>query len=115
LTDSCIFCRIADLEIPVDLLYEDHLLVAFRDIKPAAPVHILLVPKKHIPGVRDITDVDAALLGKIFEVANMLAVQEGIAESGFRLVINSGPDAGQTIDHLHVHLLGGRELSWPPG
>ena len=113
--DNCIFCRIADLDIPTELLYQDHLVVAFRDINPAAPVHILLVPKKHIPDLLHLTDVDAAMLGQVFEIAADLARKDGIAESGFRVVVNTGPGAGQSIPHLHFHLLGGRPLAWPPG
>jgi histidine triad (HIT) family protein len=115
MVDDCIFCRIADLRIPVELLYQDHLLVAFRDINPVAPVHILIVPKKHSASVNALTDVDADMLGKVFEVAAKLAAQEGIADSGFRVVVNTGPDAGQSVDHIHFHLLGGREMAWPPG
>ncbi|HOF87349.1 MAG TPA: histidine triad nucleotide-binding protein [Armatimonadota bacterium] len=114
MVDGCIFCGIADLRVPAELLYQDHLLVAFRDIKPAAPVHILIVPKKHIADVRDLGDIDAEMLGKVFAVAALLAKQEGIADSGFRLVVNTGPDAGQTVEHIHFHLLGGREMGWPP-
>lgn len=115
MVDDCIFCRIADLNIPVELLYQDHLLVAFRDIKPVAPVHILIVPKKHIPDLLHLGDIDAEMLGKVFEVATMLAQKEGIAESGFRIVVNAGPNAGQSVAHVHFHLLGGREMAWPPG
>jgi len=115
MVEGCIFCAIADLRIPTELLYQDHLLVAFRDINPAAPVHILIVPKRHIPDVRSLGDVDAEMLGTVFEVAAQLAKQEGIADSGFRIVVNTGADAGQTVGHLHFHLLGGREMGWPPG
>jgi histidine triad (HIT) family protein len=112
---DCIFCKIANQDIPVELVYNGELVVAFRDINPKAPVHILIIPKKHIPGVLHLTDTDADIVGELFQVAAQLARQEGIAESGFRLVVNSGPDAGQSVPHLHVHLLGGRELGWPPG
>lgn len=115
MADDCIFCRIADLQIPVELLYQDHLLVAFRDINPVAPVHILIVPKKHIASVNALTDVDADMLGKVFEVAAKLAVQNGVADSGYRVVVNTGPEAGQSVHHIHFHLLGGREMTWPPG
>jgi len=113
--DDCIFCKIANQDIPVELVYQDYLLAAFRDINPAAPVHILIVPRKHIGGVLELMDIDAEMLGKIFEVAAGLARREGIAESGFRIVVNSGPDAGQSVRHIHFHLLGGREMAWPPG
>jgi len=113
--EDCIFCKIANQEIAVPLVYQDDLLVAFRDINPAAPVHILIVPRKHISGLLELTDVDADMVGKILKVAADLARQEGIAEGGFRVVVNSGPDAGQSVPHLHFHLLGGRQLAWPPG
>ena len=112
---DCTFCNIADQTIPVELLYNGELLVAFRDINPVAPVHILIVPKKHIPDLFHLTDVDADMLGKVVEVAAQLARQEGMAESGFRLLVNTGPDAGQSVAHIHFHLLGGRKLGWPPG
>ncbi len=110
-----IFCRIANLEIPTELLYNSDTLVAFRDINPAAPVHILIVPKKHIPDLLSLTDVDADMLAQVYEIAVELARKEGIADSGFRLVVNNGVAAGQTVPHLHFHLLGGREMTWPPG
>jgi len=113
--EDCIFCKIANQDIPVELVYQDNLLSAFRDINPAAPVHILIVPKKHIGGVLELTENDAQMLGKVFEVAAGLARREGIAESGFRIVVNSGADAGQSVQHIHFHLLGGRQLAWPPG
>jgi len=113
--DDCIFCKIANQEVSVPLVYLDERLAAFRDINPGAPVHILIVPKKHISGILELTDVDADLVGNIVQVAAELARQEGIAESGFRVVVNSGPDAGQSVQHLHFHLLGGRKLGWPPG
>ncbi|MHB9025823.1 MAG: histidine triad nucleotide-binding protein [Armatimonadota bacterium] len=112
---DCLFCRIADLEIPTQLLYQDHLLVAFRDINPQAPTHILIVPKKHIPNMLHLTDGDAEMLGKVFEVAADLARKDGVAEDGFRLVVNTGLAAGQSVEHIHFHLLGGREMAWPPG
>ena len=115
MTDDCIFCKIANQQIPVELVYKGEQVVAFRDINPKAPVHLLIIPKKHIPGVLHLTDADADIVGKLFEAAAQLARQQGVAESGFRLVVNSGPDAGQSVPHLHVHLLGGRELGWPPG
>lgn len=113
--DDCIFCRIANREIPATVVYDDTLLIAIRDINPVAPVHILIMPKKHIPDILHLTDIDAEMLGKVFEIAGELARSEGIAESGFRLVVNNGAAAGQTVDHIHFHLLGGRQLTWPPG
>lgn len=113
--DDCLFCRIADQLVPVELLYNDHLLVAFRDNNPVAPVHILIVPKRHIPNVLHLTDTESDMLGKVFEVAAELARREGIADEGFRVVVNTGPAAGQSVDHIHFHLIGGRQMSWPPG
>lgn len=112
---DCIFCRIANQDMPVPLLYNGELLVAFRDINPVAPVHILLAPKKHIPDILSLTDVDADMVGKVFEVAADLARSEGLSEGGFRVVVNTGAAAGQTVSHLHFHLLGGRDMTWPPG
>ncbi len=115
MADDCIFCKIANGQIPVPLVYQDERVAAFRDINPQAPTHILLVPRAHVTGVPALTDADGPLLAALLTTAAALARQEGIAESGYRLVINAGPDAGQTVDHLHVHLLGGRALGWPPG
>lgn len=110
-----LFCRIARGEIPATVVYQDDDIVAFRDISPQAPTHILLIPRKHIPDVLALAADDASLLGKIYAVAARLARDEGLAESGFRVVVNNGPDAGQSVPHLHFHLLGGRALGWPPG
>jgi histidine triad (HIT) family protein len=112
---DCIFCKIADQETQTELVYNDDMFVAFRDINPSAPVHILIMPKKHITSINMLNDIDSDTLGRIFEIAKKLAKQEGVSESGYRLVTNTGPDAGQSINHLHFHLLGGRELGWPPG
>jgi histidine triad (HIT) family protein len=109
-----IFKRIIDREIPADIVYEDERALAFRDIKPEAPTHVLIIPKQEITSLAQATDADSAVLGHLLDVARRLAVQLGLSE-GFRLVINSGPDGGQTVDHLHLHLLGGRRLRWPPG
>lgn len=106
----CLFCRIAAREDPADVVYEDDDLVAFKDIHPKYPVHLLLVPKKHVASVRDVKADYDAVMGKIFRVAGDLAGEHGIAKSGFRIVINTGPDAGQVIAHLHVHVLGGESL-----
>ena len=113
--EECIFCQLADGEMSIELLYNDDMFAAFRDINPVAPVHILIVPKKHISCLTCIEDVDADLLGRVFTIAGKLARQQGIAESGFRLVVNTGSGAGQTVPHLHFHLLGGRQMTWPPG
>ena len=112
---SCIFCRIAAGELPAVLVHQDGEVVAFRDIDPRAPVHILVVPRKHIASIAGMSDADGAIIGRLFVVARAVAAGAGVAESGYRLVINSGPDAGQTVDHVHLHVLGGRPLKWPPG
>lgn len=112
---DCIFCRIAAGEVPSEVLYRDEEVVAFRDINPQGPVHVLVIPVEHLPGIRGADQSHAPLLGKLLTIAAQLAEQEGIADTGYRLVINQGPDAGQAVAHLHVHLIGGRKLSWPPG
>jgi histidine triad (HIT) family protein len=112
---SCLFCRIAAREIPADIVRESDRLVAFRDTNPQAPTHILLIPKEHIRSIVDIEDRHGDLLADVAQAATQLAQAEGIAESGWRLVTNVGPDAGQSVFHLHFHLLGGRGMSWPPG
>jgi histidine triad (HIT) family protein len=113
--DNCIFCKIAAGEIPSSKVYEDELIVAFRDIDPKAPQHILLIPRRHIPTALDLQPADQELLGRIFLVANQLARQLGFAEKGFRIVNNCKEDGGQAVGHLHFHLLAGRKLGWPPG
>jgi histidine triad (HIT) family protein len=110
-----LFERIIARQIPADIVYEDDLVLAFRDIQPQAPVHILLVPKKAIARIAEATDGDAALLGHLLSKAPEVARKAGIAESGFRLVINNGRDGGESVPHLHCHILGGRHLGWPPG
>lgn len=112
---DCLFCRIINQEIPADLVHEDELVVAFRDIQPQAPVHVLIIPRRHIENLEAAGANDEPLLGHIAVVAAQLARQERIAESGYRLVANVGPDAGESVNHLHFHLLGGRRLGWPPG
>jgi histidine triad (HIT) family protein len=113
--NGCLFCGIVEGKIKANTVYEDERIVAFTDIRPQAPVHILLIPRKHIAGVLDIEPDDQSLIGEIFQVAARLARDKGIAESGFRVVVNSGVDAGQSVFHLHYHLIGGRPMSWPPG
>jgi histidine triad (HIT) family protein len=110
-----LFEKIVAREIPADIVYEDDLVVAFRDIKPAAPVHVLIVPRKPIPRLAQAAPADHALLGHLLLKAAELAGKLGLSESGYRLVINSGPNAGESVPHLHCHILGGRYLSWPPG
>lgn len=113
--EDCLFCRVAATEIPADIVFEDDVVIAFRDISPKAPVHILLIPREHISSAASLTDDNGPMLGRMFAVAAQLARDEGIARDGFRLVTNSGSAAGQTVRHLHFHLLGGRQLGWPPG
>ena len=111
---DCLFCRIVAGTIPATKVHEDDLIVAIRDINPQAPTHLLLMPVTHIGSAADLTERDAPLLGHLFAVAADLARAEGL-DGGWRLVSNVGPDGGQTVDHLHVHLLGGRSMTWPPG
>ncbi len=110
-----IFGKIIRKEIPADIVYEDELVLAFNDITPQAPTHILVIPKKAIPKLSEASADDAALLGHMLVKAKEIAEQVGLAEDGFRLVLNNGKAAGQTVFHLHVHILGGRPLAWPPG
>lgn len=112
--EKTVFQRIIDREIPADIVYEDNDCLAFRDINPQAPVHVLVIPKREIVSLADIEDGDAPLIGHLFVVAKRIAGQEGL-ENGFRTVINAGRDGGQEVPHLHIHLLGKRRLTWPPG
>jgi len=112
---SCLFCKIVAQEIPATVVAENDDAIAFRDIHPAAPTHVLVIPKKHIASVSEMNGEDAPLLGRLVLFASDVAKQEGIAESGFRLVSNTGPSAGQSVFHLHWHVLGGRDMSRPPG
>ena len=112
---DCLFCGIVEGTIKAKIVYQNDLVVAFKDIGPKAPVHVLIIPRKHIVGVLDVTLDDGAVIAEIFQVAARLAREFGIADSGFRVVVNSGPDSGQSVFHLHYHLLGGRQMSWPPG
>ncbi|GAB4486534.1 MAG: histidine triad nucleotide-binding protein [Thermodesulfovibrionales bacterium] len=113
--DNCIFCKIRAKTIPARIVHEDEHLFAFEDINPQAPVHILLVPNRHIPTTLDIRDQDREIVGRLFQAAARIARERGIAEPGFRLVMNTNADAGQTVFHIHLHLLGGRAMGWPPG
>jgi histidine triad (HIT) family protein len=110
-----IFLKIIAGEIPCNKVYEDEEILAFRDIRPQAPVHVLIIPKREIPTLNDLRPEDAGLVGRLFLVAKQIAEQEGIAASGYRTVFNCGRDAGMEVPHLHLHLLGGRPLTWPPG
>jgi histidine triad (HIT) family protein len=112
---DCLFCKILKGDIPAAKLYEDEHAVAFNDINPQAPVHVLIIPKKHIPTVNDIKPDDEGIVGHLFTVAAKIASDKGIATSGYRSVFNCNSDAGQMVFHLHLHLIGGRKLSWPPG
>lgn len=111
----CVFCRIAASEVPAQIVYENDDVVAFRDLNPQAPTHILLIPRKHVTGINDPSALDGSILTPLFSAAVYVAQREGLAEGGYRLVLNVGPDAGQSVFHLHLHLLGGRQLGWPPG
>ncbi|HEX5057671.1 MAG TPA: histidine triad nucleotide-binding protein [Gammaproteobacteria bacterium] len=110
-----IFSKIIRREIPADIVYEDGEVLAFRDINPQAPTHVLIIPKKVIPTVNDLKEADAALVGKLVLTAQKIAAEQGLSEDGYRLVINCNTRAGQTVYHLHLHLLGGRQMKWPPG
>ncbi len=110
-----LFERIISREIPANIIYEDDLVLAFRDIKPAAPVHILIVPKKPIPRIAEAKPEDHQVLGHLLLKAGEVARSQGLSPSGFRLVFNNGPDAGEAVPHLHCHIIGGRQLGWPPG
>ncbi|CAN5424924.1 MAG: histidine triad nucleotide-binding protein [Pyrinomonadaceae bacterium] len=112
---DCIFCRVVAGEIPADVIYKDEQAVAFRDINPHAPIHALVIPREHIASLNDAGPADAATLGHLLQVAARVAAEQGLSESGFRTVINTGAGAGQSVFHLHLHILGGRRLSWPPG
>ena len=113
MADACLFCRIASGEIASSMVAETETAFAFRDIDPKAPTHVLIVPRAHVASLS--TTPDAGLLGELLSLARSVAQLEGVAESGYRVVINNGRDGGQTVDHLHLHVLGGRHLTWPPG
>jgi histidine triad (HIT) family protein len=112
---SCLFCKIVVGQIPSDKVHEDELVLAFNDINPQAPVHQLIIPKRHIASAHELTEADAGLLGRLFAVSTQLAAEAGLPRSGYRVVTNVGVDGGQSVDHLHLHLLGGRAMTWPPG
>lgn len=112
---STIFKKIIDKEIPADVVYEDDLCLAFRDIDPKAPTHIILIPKKEIPSMVEVSENDKELIGHLYVVASKIAKDEGISDSGYRLVVNTNNEGGQEVYHLHIHLLGGRQMTWPPG
>jgi histidine triad (HIT) family protein len=112
---TCLFCRIANGDLPARIAYQDERALAFHDIDPKAPVHVLIIPRKHIASVAALEDGDAVEIGHLFAVARKLAKELGVADSGFRMVVNAGAHAGQSVDHVHLHVLGGRVLKWPPG
>lgn len=112
---DCIFCKIVAGELPARIVHEDELAIAFHDIQPQAPVHVLIIPRRHLPAISEMEPADRDMVGHLHWLARELAVTLGIAETGYRLVINNGRDANQTVGHLHLHLLGGRSMGWPPG
>jgi histidine triad (HIT) family protein len=112
---DCLFCKIIAKEIPAKIIYEDENVLAFEDVNPQAPVHILFIPKKHISTTLDIQESEDPLIGHLFRAAASIAKEKGVAERGFRLVMNTNPESGQSVYHIHLHLLGGRKMHWPPG
>ena len=112
---KCIFCRMVDGEIQPDVVYEDEEVLAFRDTNPQSPTHVLLIPKEHIATTNDLDESNAAIVGRLYLAARQVAANEGIAERGYRMVMNCNPEAGQSVYHIHLHLLGGRPMNWPPG
>lgn len=109
---SCIFCKIINKEVTADIVYEDDRVMVFKDIKPVAPTHFLIVPKKHISSVNHLELEDKEIIGQLFLVVKEIAKKQGVSETGYRLVVNTGQDAGQTVEHLHLHLIGGTKLPW---
>jgi histidine triad (HIT) family protein len=112
---DCLFCKIRDGQIPAAVTYRDEDVIAFKDINPKAPFHQLVIPSRHVDSLANATDEDAAILGKLMLAGARLARESGLADNGFRVVMNAGPDAGQTVFHIHLHVLAGRPLGWPPG
>jgi len=113
--DDCIFCKIVSGDITADIVYQDDDVLAFRDLGPQAPVHVLVIPKRHISTINDLQPEDAALIGKMYLAAKQVAKQEGMDESGYRCVMNCNDEGGQTVHHIHLHVLGKRQMTWPPG
>jgi histidine triad (HIT) family protein len=114
-SSDCLFCKIVAGEIPADIIFESDDTMAFRDINPQAPTHALIIPRRHVATINDLKDGDQTLLGNLFLAARKIAADEGIADAGYRVAMNCNAAAGQTVFHLHLHLLGGRQLAWPPG
>lgn len=112
---GCLFCEIVEKKRPAKIIYEDELALAFEDINPQAPVHTLVIPKRHISTNLDIKEEDNVLIGHLFQIANQISRAKGIAERGFRLIMNCNPESGQAVFHVHLHILGGRFMHWPPG
>jgi len=112
---DCIFCRIVDGDIPAEIIYQSESAIAFRDINPQAPTHALIIPRRHISTINDLNSGDKDLVGSLYLAAKEIALKEGLAEDGYRVVMNCGEEAGQSVFHIHLHLLGGRLLNWPPG
>jgi histidine triad (HIT) family protein len=112
---DCIFCKIAAGDIDADIVYQNEELVGFRDLNPQAPTHVLIIPRRHISTINDITESDAEMIGQLFVAAKEIAAQEGISEPGYRVTMNCNAGAGQSVFHVHLHLLGGRQFTWPPG
>lgn len=112
---DCLFCKIRDGEIQGDIVYEDDDVLAFNDVNPQAPIHVLIIPKRHISTTNDLNDADEAIMGKLFSVAKTIASQRGVSDDGYRMVVNCNQKAGQTVFHIHMHLLAGRVMRWPPG
>lgn len=113
--ENCIFCKIVSKDIPAQVVYEDNEILAFRDLDPQAPVHVLIIPKEHIPTVNDLNEKNEAIAGKLFSAARDIAKEEKIDKEGYRLVVNCNGNAGQEVFHMHAHLMGGRSFTWPPG
>ena len=113
--ENCLFCKILAGDIPADIVFESDTAIAFRDINPQAPTHVLIIPRKHISTINDIEDDDHEVIGSLYSVAREIAAAEGFADEGYRAVMNCNEGAGQTVFHIHLHLLGGRALTWPPG
>ena len=112
---DCLFCKILSGDIPAEVIYESDTAIAFRDINPQAPTHAVIIPRKHIATINDIDEADHALVGSLYAAAKAIAAQEGFSDEGYRVVMNCNAAAGQTVFHIHLHLLGGRQLGWPPG
>ncbi|MGI9238242.1 MAG: histidine triad nucleotide-binding protein [Woeseiaceae bacterium] len=113
--EDCLFCKILSGDIPADVIFESDTVIAFRDINPKAPTHVLVIPRKHIATINDVREEDEKIVGSLYSAAKDIAAAEGISEVGYRAVMNCNEAAGQTVFHIHLHLLGGRDLGWPPG